>query len=41
MNSDDFEDFPLDMELLMEDALREILRHENPQKFLAWIKQNF
>ena len=36
----DIDDFPIDLEALIEDAIAQILVHENPQTFITWMREN-
>ena len=36
----DFDDFPIDLEALIEDAIEQILVNENPQTFITWMREH-
>jgi tetratricopeptide (TPR) repeat protein len=37
----DLSDFPFDLETLIEDAIEQILAHEDPQLFITWMREHF
>ena len=40
MTHSDSPDFPLQMEALIEDSIEHIVRHEDPQRFLGWMREH-
>jgi len=36
----DLDDFPFDLETLIEDAIEQILIHEDPQIFITWMREH-
>ena len=40
MTHSDFPDFPLRMEALIEDSIAHIIRHEDPQRFIGWMREH-
>jgi tetratricopeptide (TPR) repeat protein len=40
MTHSDFPDFPLRMEALIEDSIAHIARHEDPQRFIGWMREH-
>ena len=36
----ELDDFPIDLETLIEDAIEQILVHEDPQRFITWMREH-